>query len=382
MTQCPIAANDSFLYDFQTNNQAGTFWYHSHLCEPWCFQRPLHTHSFTATQYCDGLRGAFILYDPDDPHRLLYDFDDGMFLTYFELYSQNRTDSLLLRVDDYYTSGLVSPRLLQLQMSIDECSKAHRYHVPARGLVDVIPTPYTLINGIGRYPDGPAVPLAVVKVKSGKRYRFRLIAMACDSSVAFSIDGHTLTIIEADGENTAPLVVDSLRIYAGQRYSVVLTANQPVGNYWIRADPDGRGVPGFDGGRNSAILRYIGAPSAEPTTSQTPNNNPLRESNLHALTSPAAPGLPFVGGADVTLTINIDFDFNKFKFILNGATFDPPTVPVLLQILSGAHSAQDLLPPGVVYAFPPNKVIEISIPGLPYSLAGPVGSRRYLVAEF
>jgi iron transport multicopper oxidase len=30
-----------------------------------------------ATQYCDGLRGAFIVYDPYDPHRLLYDVDDG-----------------------------------------------------------------------------------------------------------------------------------------------------------------------------------------------------------------------------------------------------------------------------------------------------------------
>jgi iron transport multicopper oxidase len=33
VTQCPIAPNDSFLYDFQTEGQAGTFWYHSHLCE-------------------------------------------------------------------------------------------------------------------------------------------------------------------------------------------------------------------------------------------------------------------------------------------------------------------------------------------------------------
>ena len=31
-----------------------------------------------ATQYCDGLRGAFIVDDPDDLHALLYDVDDGM----------------------------------------------------------------------------------------------------------------------------------------------------------------------------------------------------------------------------------------------------------------------------------------------------------------
>jgi hypothetical protein len=43
--------------------------------------------------------------------------------------------------------------------------------------------------------------------------------------------------------------------------------------------------------------------------------------------------------------------------------FIPPTAPVLLQILSGAHTAADLLPPGSIYTLPPNSVIEISVPG-------------------
>jgi iron transport multicopper oxidase len=78
ITQCPIAANDSFLYDFHTGDQAGTFWYHSHLCELLICQKPFRAYSPPATQYCDGLRGAFIVYDPNDPHRYLYDIDDGM----------------------------------------------------------------------------------------------------------------------------------------------------------------------------------------------------------------------------------------------------------------------------------------------------------------
>lgn len=40
-----------------------------------------------------------------------------------------------------------------------------------------------------------------------------------------------MTIIEADGETTQPHTVDSLDIFPGQRYSVVVEANQPVGNY-------------------------------------------------------------------------------------------------------------------------------------------------------
>ncbi|KAJ7648602.1 Cupredoxin [Mycena polygramma] len=72
---------------------------------------------------------------------------------------------------------------------------------------------------------------------------------------------------------------------------------------------------------------------------------------------------PYPGGADVTLNMNIAVNFTSLKFLINGATFVPPTAPVLLQILSGAQDAQDLLPSGSVYTLPPNKVIKISIPG-------------------
>jgi len=200
--------------------------------------------------------------------------------------------------------------------------------------------------------------------------------MSCDPAFTFSIDGHILTVIEADGQNTIPVVVDSLQIFAGARYSAVLKANQPVGNYWIRAEPNSPGLSGFDGGRNSAILRYAGAPDADPTTTQTPSVNLLKETDLHPLTNPAAPGLPFVGGADIAMSFNLTFDFDLLEYNLNGATFKPPTVPVLLQILSGAQSAQDLLPAAGLYPLPRNKVIEISVPGLDASLGGPVSSRR------
>ena len=51
------------------------------------------------------------------------------------------------------------------------------------------------------------------------------------------------------------------------------------------------------------------------------------------------------------------------EFFINGAPFVPPSIPVLLQILSGNLTAQSLLPPGSVYTLPLNSVIEVSIPG-------------------
>lgn len=157
------------------------------------------------------------------------------------------------------------------------------------------------------------------------------------------------------------MTVDSIQIFAGQRYSFILTTNQPVNNYWIRANPD-LGTTGFANGVNSAILRYAGAPVAEPT-SQTTSVNPLKETSLSPLQHPGAPGKPVRGGADVNLNLNIVFNTTALRFFINGASFVPPTVPVLLQILSGAKTAQELLPPGSVYVLPRNKVIEVSIPG-------------------
>lgn len=187
-----------------------------------------------------------------------------------------------------------------------------------------------------------------------------------------------MTVIEADGENTAPYAIDSIQIYAGQRYSVVVNANQPVANYWIRANPsDLLGDPGFDGGRNSAILRYAGAPNADPTTEQTPSVKPMNEVDLHALTNPAAPGKPYVGGADVVLNIKHDFDANISKFTMNGHPWIPPTVPAFLQIISGAKTAQELMPNGSYYSLPRNKVIELSLPGTGENLGGPVSFYLY-----
>ena len=49
--------------------------------------------------------------------------------------------------------------------------------------------------------------------------------MSCALNYMFSIDGHLLQVIEADGVNHNPVVVDSLQIFAGQRYSVVVSTD-------------------------------------------------------------------------------------------------------------------------------------------------------------
>ncbi|KAK7045835.1 laccase, multicopper oxidase, benzenediol:oxygen oxidorectuctase, partial [Paramarasmius palmivorus] len=140
-----------------------------------------------------------------------------------------------------------------------------------------------------------------------------------------------------------------------------LNADQPVGNYWIRANPNS-GTEGFTNGINSAILRYAGADDAEPPTLNITNTNQLNESNLIPLDNLAAPGDPVVGGVDVAMFLDFAFTSDAV-FTVNGVEYVPPTVPVLLQILSGAQSADSLLPSGSIISLPRNATVELSMTG-------------------
>ncbi|KAI0312942.1 laccase [Amylostereum chailletii] len=304
VSQCPIIPGNSYTYNFSVPDQAGTYWYHSHQ----------------EAQYCDGLRGPLVLYDPDDPHADLYDVDNS---------------STVITLSDWY--HYLSP------------------DAPA-----VANPSATLINGLGRYDGGTDTDLAVISVESGKRYRFRIVSMSCDPNFTFSIDNHTFTIIEVDGVNSQPLEVDQIQIFAGQRYSVVLSADQDVDNYWVRALPNTNGAS-YDDGLNSAILRYVGANETDPTTSDTSGSVPMVETDLHPLETTAVPGTAGVGEADINLTFNLDF--SNALFTINDVSFTPPSVPVLLQVLSGSTTAASLLPNGSVYTLESNKVVEVTIPG-------------------
>ncbi|KAI0268436.1 laccase [Russula aff. rugulosa BPL654] len=317
VTQCPLVPRESFKYQFDAKSQAGTFWYHSHF----------------KNQYCDGLRGPLIIYDPDDPHSDLYDVDD---------------ESTVITLGDWYH---------YLSTSTSEITPSFNS---------------TLINGKGRYPGGPQVGLAVVNVIKGKRYRFRLVSISCGPSFRFSIDNHTMTVIEVDGTNVQPLTIDGVELFAGQRYSVVVNANQQISNYWIRALPNpGLGRFNFDNSNNVAVLRYDGAPDQsppDPSQNVPVIQNPLIETNLHPIDTPPVPGDPSPGGADVNINLEAILNDARTAFLINGTSFKSPTVPVLLQILNGKN-ASELLPTGSVYSLESNQSVELTIPG--GALGGP-----------
>ncbi|XP_065577924.1 uncharacterized protein LOC136038621 isoform X2 [Artemia franciscana] len=225
VTQCPISPLTTFRYRFWADNP-GTHFYHSH----------------SAIQRGDGIAGPFIIRQPEDPHKDLYDFD---------------LSEHVLIVDDWLED-----------LSMTRYASAH--HGEGHFSSGTI-----LVNGKGRnYSEGGAevqTPLSRFTVTKGFRYRFRMISngnMNCPIQV--SVDGHTLQAIASDGQAFEPVEVDSIVISSGERFDFVLNAAQNVDNYWIRF----RGL--FDcepeKAHQVAILSYETMPNSEPNGDVTWEN--------------------------------------------------------------------------------------------------------------
>ncbi|KAG5634996.1 hypothetical protein H0H81_012779 [Sphagnurus paluster] len=243
--------------------------------------------------------------DPKDPHAALYDVDDA---------------NTVITLSDWY--HLVKRALYVEEVYLHGNGGGNHEPIPDSGL----------INGIGRYKGGPAVTRARVNVVAGKRYRFRVINTSAYAGYEFSIEGHRLTIIEVDGVSHAPLTVDRFMIYIGQRYSVVLNANQPVKNYWIRAPMELQ--------HSSDNKNCDGAPAAEPTTTPgTGTGTLLQEHLLAPIVDPGAPG----GNVPADRTIDLRFTRNtngQTEWTINDIRYESPDLPTLLNIVANGFSAE------------------------------------------
>lgn len=121
-----------------------------------------------------------------------------------------------------------------------------------------------LINGKGMYNGtGDRYEIAF---EYGKKYRMRFINAAIDSYFKLSLDGHKMTVIAMDFVPVEPFEVDVLDFTMGQRYDVVIEANQEVSNYWFRAIPQASCSDNLNGNDIRGIVRYSGADSGNPTT--------------------------------------------------------------------------------------------------------------------
>jgi FtsP/CotA-like multicopper oxidase with cupredoxin domain len=115
-----------------------------------------------------------------------------------------------------------------------------------------------LINGKGTY-NGTGGERYQVMFEAGKKYRMRFVNAAVDSYFKLSLDGHKMTVIAMDFVSVEPFEIDVLDFTMGQRYDVIIEANQEVSSYWFRAIPQAACSNNANSDDIRGIVRYSGS---------------------------------------------------------------------------------------------------------------------------
>ncbi|KAL1632433.1 hypothetical protein SLS56_003675 [Neofusicoccum ribis] len=212
ITQCPIAPGESMTYTWRAT-QYGSSWYHSHF----------------SLQAWVGVFGPMVIHGPASGN-----YDEDMGPVVLSDWSHQTADELYSYAQ---TSG---------PPTLDN----------------------GLINGLNVYNNSGTITGSrwETSVTSGSSYRMRLVNTAIDTHYKFMIDNHTLTVIAMDFVPIEPYTTNMLDINMGQRYDVVVTADQDAQDYWIRAIPQ-LSCSSNDATNNiRGILRYDSTSTSDPTT--------------------------------------------------------------------------------------------------------------------
>ena len=93
--------------------------------------------------------------------------------------------------------------------------------------------------------------------------------------IYFAIAQHNLTVVGLSGSYVKPIVTDVVMISPGQTMDILVTANQPLDQYYMAArqyDSIRQGVKNYDKTNVIAILEYRG--------NYTPSSSPIFPNNL------------------------------------------------------------------------------------------------------
>ncbi|CAJ2508541.1 Uu.00g135670.m01.CDS01 [Anthostomella pinea] len=290
ITQCPVAPGDSITYRFRAE-QYGHSWYHSHF----------------ALQAWNGVFGGIVIHGPASAP-----YDEDMGILMLGDWFHNTTDALW---------GSASTGL------------------PPRAQNG-------LINGTNVYGDGGK--RFETKFTAGKRHRIRLVNTAIDTFFKFMIDNHKMTVIAADLVPIKPYTTDVLSIGIGQRYDVIVEADQGEGDFWLRAYPDmacsaeNEMVNDIKG-----IVRYDAASHTDPASSAYQYTEDCHDEPMSSL-------VPYVAidaqAPAATESFSLGYAVNShgmFKWTLDGQDFlsdwGVPTLQQSLADVSVFEQAQNVI---------------------------------------
>lgn len=187
-----------------------------------------------------------------------------------------------------------------------------------------------------------------VSLTKGKKYRLRLINTSLDNHFKVSLDNHNLTVIQADFVPVVPYTTNWIFIGIGERYDVIITANQDVANYWFRAEVQTGCGDNANTGNINAIFSYSGAPAGNPTTTAVPYTQSCEdETGLEPYVVKNVPSAQF---ASQVAALDIDLVFptvtnvssngqNVVQWTINGSMIKVDwEVPTLKYVLDGNTS--------------------------------------------
>ncbi|KAK9124113.1 hypothetical protein Sjap_013715 [Stephania japonica] len=83
-----------------------------------------------------------------------------------------------------------------------------------------------LMNGKAPFKHPKGQSYESFTVTKGKTYQFRISNVGTELSLNFRIQNHQLVLVETEGSYANQITLDSLDVYVGQSYSVLVTANQ------------------------------------------------------------------------------------------------------------------------------------------------------------
>ncbi|KXS14695.1 laccase precursor [Gonapodya prolifera JEL478] len=190
VTQCPIAPGYTMTYRFKAT-QYGSSLYHAHF----------------TLQMAEGMIGPIVINGPATAN---YDVDLGPVM-----------------IQDWsHISAFTIWRLNQKHVALP-------IPVLQNGLINGM-NPYDCSFSFDPNCKGGGDRYQVTVTK-GLKYRMRLIGAPIDGFFKFHIDGHKFKVIAVDFVPIVPYTTDNVVLTSGQRYDIVVEADQVVGNYWIRA---------------------------------------------------------------------------------------------------------------------------------------------------
>jgi CopA family copper-resistance protein len=197
-----IKPRSSYLYEFPIR-QSGTYWYHSH----------------SGLQEQLGHYGPIVI-DPAGPDPVQSDREhvivlaDHSPLSPDEIFRRIKVDPGHFNFQRQTLSGLLAKRDQPLKDRVDW----GRMRMDPTDVLDVNGSTYTyIVNGFGPQDNWTAL------FKPGERVRLRIINASAMTNFNVRIPGLSLSIVQADGQNVHPVMVDEFQIGVAETYDAIVT---------------------------------------------------------------------------------------------------------------------------------------------------------------